>query len=730
VPKILVADDNTNIQKMVSLAFEERGIDVVSVGNGEAAVRRIPDMNPDLVLADIFMPVRNGYEVCEFVKKDNRFSHVPVILLVGAFDPLDEKEARRVGADGVLKKPFVPPDPLIAMVISALEKNPKLAAELAKAKEVVAEPEPQPVVLEAPVKQEIKPLPEYPEPTSPEEAALVYGFGSGKRGKEDPSGEERGPVSLDADEAEDEEAEASGSHDWRRNAMDFEIPEETSKSTAFALDDDASVMFPSEKVVPPKHVRTKEPTAGFIADSATMIAPAAPIVPPPSAPVVPPPAPVAVAPVATAPQTFTAPAAEAPAPPARKAPFEPNEAHDSFLTATMWGAPAAPIAPPAAPVLEAKVVQESAPQQAVIAPPAEAKAPEAPQAKGQEPEPPKALDAAREIEPVADVEQALEIEPVNEVTFPARASHWMDAMSTSVKEAEPREDDWSDTPPQVKLDLDAPDSLAVVEAASAGAPPLDAPLVEAKVVEAPKAAFSAPQEAPVVAAAAVAQVPAAQADDAFFADEAEQPAPASLQMTPVETKSEIKGADPALETSAPVAVTALKADPALMAEPDTSGPIAKDPALVEPPAVRVTPEPLLVDDTAVLGKSSYDERQAETESASDFAFDKPTAPAMATSEDVEEFAQDEVVVDERIPTGPPPNREVLASIPFLTPPPEFLAQQAAENGAARVDDKDVDAVVRKVLEKLEPRLHDLLSQGLLKPLVETILQDEVAKKER
>jgi hypothetical protein len=70
---------------MVSLAFEERGVNVVSVGNGEAAVRRIPDLNPDLVLADVFMPVRNGYEVCEFVKKDTRFAHVPVILLVGAW---------------------------------------------------------------------------------------------------------------------------------------------------------------------------------------------------------------------------------------------------------------------------------------------------------------------------------------------------------------------------------------------------------------------------------------------------------------------------------------------------------------------------------------------------------------------------------------------------------------------------------------------------------------------
>ena len=120
--KILVADDNSNIQKMVGLALKDQGIDVVAVGNGEAAVRKISDVRPDLVLADVFMPVRNGYEVCNYVKQDSALSHIPVILLVGAFDPLDEQEAQRVGADGVLKKPFVPPDPLISMVKSALTR--------------------------------------------------------------------------------------------------------------------------------------------------------------------------------------------------------------------------------------------------------------------------------------------------------------------------------------------------------------------------------------------------------------------------------------------------------------------------------------------------------------------------------------------------------------------------------------------------------------------------------
>src|SRR5579864_466822 len=140
VAKILVADDNSNIQKMVSLALKDQGIDVVAVGNGEAAVRKIADVRPDLVLADVFMPVRNGYEVCQFLKTDSTLSHIPVILLVGAFDPLDEQEAQRVGADGVLKKPFIPPDPLISMVKSALQRS--AAGHVSAPPAKPAEPEP------------------------------------------------------------------------------------------------------------------------------------------------------------------------------------------------------------------------------------------------------------------------------------------------------------------------------------------------------------------------------------------------------------------------------------------------------------------------------------------------------------------------------------------------------------------------------------------------------------
>src|SRR5258708_9080405 len=127
VAKILVADDNSNVKKPMALELADLGVEVVSVNTGEAAVRKLADVSPDLVLADIFMRVRNGYEVCEYVKKDPRFAHIPVILLVGALDPLDECEAQRVGADGILKKPFFPPVPLITMVKTLLARAMNVA---------------------------------------------------------------------------------------------------------------------------------------------------------------------------------------------------------------------------------------------------------------------------------------------------------------------------------------------------------------------------------------------------------------------------------------------------------------------------------------------------------------------------------------------------------------------------------------------------------------------------
>ncbi|HEY0003708.1 MAG TPA: response regulator [Pyrinomonadaceae bacterium] len=106
VRKLLLADDSVTIQKVVDLTFSDEGMEVVTVGDGEQALARLAEMLPDIVLADVHMPGRSGYEVCEYIKQDERLQHIPVLLLVGSFEPFDETEARRVGADDHLTKPF------------------------------------------------------------------------------------------------------------------------------------------------------------------------------------------------------------------------------------------------------------------------------------------------------------------------------------------------------------------------------------------------------------------------------------------------------------------------------------------------------------------------------------------------------------------------------------------------------------------------------------------------
>jgi len=104
--KLLLADDSATIQKVIDLTFADEGVQVVSVGNGREAIDRLLEVRPDVVLADVFMPSPNGYEVCEYVKTNEQLKHIPVMLLVGSFEPFDEAEARRVGADDILTKPF------------------------------------------------------------------------------------------------------------------------------------------------------------------------------------------------------------------------------------------------------------------------------------------------------------------------------------------------------------------------------------------------------------------------------------------------------------------------------------------------------------------------------------------------------------------------------------------------------------------------------------------------
>jgi CheY-like chemotaxis protein len=104
--KLLLADDSITIQKVVNLTFADEGIEVIAVGDGDAAMKKFVEVTPDLVMADVNMPGIDGYRICEMIKQDDETKHIPVILLVGSFEPFDEEEARRVGANDYLTKPF------------------------------------------------------------------------------------------------------------------------------------------------------------------------------------------------------------------------------------------------------------------------------------------------------------------------------------------------------------------------------------------------------------------------------------------------------------------------------------------------------------------------------------------------------------------------------------------------------------------------------------------------
>ena len=106
--KLLLADDSVTIQRVIELTFADEDVQVFAVGDGKKAIASIEADRPDIVLADIGMPERDGYEVAAFIKGNPQLASIPVLLLTGAFEPIDETRARAVGCDGVLVKPFEP----------------------------------------------------------------------------------------------------------------------------------------------------------------------------------------------------------------------------------------------------------------------------------------------------------------------------------------------------------------------------------------------------------------------------------------------------------------------------------------------------------------------------------------------------------------------------------------------------------------------------------------------
>jgi len=134
-PRLLLADDSVTVQRVIELTFADEDIAVVSVGSGDDAIARLEREPFDIVLADVGMPGRDGFEVARFVRERPATAHVPVILLTGAYEQVDAARVAASGASAVLPKPFEP-QAVIQKVRELLVGRPAPAAASAPASAV------------------------------------------------------------------------------------------------------------------------------------------------------------------------------------------------------------------------------------------------------------------------------------------------------------------------------------------------------------------------------------------------------------------------------------------------------------------------------------------------------------------------------------------------------------------------------------------------------------------
>jgi len=119
---ILLADDSPTIRRLVNQTLADSNFRIVEVNNGDAAIKSFEEVRPNVVLADIYMPGKNGYQVCAYIRSHAELNRTPVVLLVGAFEAFDEDTAKQAGATASIKKPFEP-SALIELVASVLRQD-------------------------------------------------------------------------------------------------------------------------------------------------------------------------------------------------------------------------------------------------------------------------------------------------------------------------------------------------------------------------------------------------------------------------------------------------------------------------------------------------------------------------------------------------------------------------------------------------------------------------------
>lgn len=104
--RILLADDSPQALRLAESILKAQGIEVVSVTDGATALRRLPDVDPDLLIVDVFLPTKNGFDLARFLRAQAEFRHLPIIFAATPADQFEEQDAKNAGADLILRKPF------------------------------------------------------------------------------------------------------------------------------------------------------------------------------------------------------------------------------------------------------------------------------------------------------------------------------------------------------------------------------------------------------------------------------------------------------------------------------------------------------------------------------------------------------------------------------------------------------------------------------------------------
>jgi DNA-binding response OmpR family regulator len=124
--KILVVDDEPHIAQIMKLTLEHSGYEVAVAGDGAEGLKKAKEWEPDLILLDLMLPNIDGYKVCRLLKFDQKYQHIPIILVSAMGEAQNKELGKQVGADLYMSKPFKP-DELLDQVENLLKQRSGLA---------------------------------------------------------------------------------------------------------------------------------------------------------------------------------------------------------------------------------------------------------------------------------------------------------------------------------------------------------------------------------------------------------------------------------------------------------------------------------------------------------------------------------------------------------------------------------------------------------------------------